>query len=94
MWTKAHPWRVLLEAAAKQRIALTYVRHLQSAFGTAEDRTPVKQALIEPLSERERDVLRLLGTDLTGPEIARGLGVSLSTMRTHTQNIFGKLRCD
>ena len=34
------PMAVLLEAAAKQRIAPTYVRHLRTAFGTAEDRTP------------------------------------------------------
>ena len=48
-------------------------------------------ALIEPLSVRERDVLRLLRTDLSGPEIARELIVSLSTVRTHTRNIYTKL---
>ena len=36
-------------------------------------------------------MLRLLGTDLDGPEIARHLVVSLSTVRTHTRNIFNKL---
>jgi ATP/maltotriose-dependent transcriptional regulator MalT len=49
------------------------------------------QHLVEPLSERERDVLRLLSTELTGPEIARELIVSLSTIRTHTSNIYDKL---
>ncbi|RPI86395.1 MAG: helix-turn-helix transcriptional regulator [Chloroflexi bacterium] len=49
------------------------------------------QPLIEPLSERELEVLRLLRTDLNGPEIARELVVSLSTVRTHTQNIYAKL---
>ena len=49
------------------------------------------QALIEPLSERELDVLRLLGTDLDGPDIARELIVSLNTVRTHTKNIYAKL---
>jgi LuxR family maltose regulon positive regulatory protein len=43
------------------------------------------------LSERELAVLRLLRTELSGPEIARQLVVSLSTMRTHTQNIYNKL---
>jgi LuxR family transcriptional regulator, maltose regulon positive regulatory protein len=36
-------------------------------------------------------VLRLLRTDLTGPEIARALTVSLPTLRTHTNNIYAKL---
>jgi LuxR family maltose regulon positive regulatory protein len=47
--------------------------------------------LIDPLSERELDVLRLLGTELDGPAIARELMVSLNTMRTHTKNIYAKL---
>ena len=50
-----------------------------------------RQALVEPLSERELEVLRLLATDLDGPEIAAQLFVSLNTMRTHTRNIFAKL---
>jgi LuxR family maltose regulon positive regulatory protein len=52
---------------------------------------PNKNVLVEPLSKRELEVLRLLRTDLTGPEIARELVVSLSTVRTHTQNIYTKL---
>ena len=43
------------------------------------------------LSEREVDVLRLLATTLTGPEISRELYVSLNTLRTHTKHIFTKL---
>lgn len=46
---------------------------------------------VEALSERELDVLRLLATDLSGPEIAGRLSVSLNTLRTHTKNIYGKL---
>jgi LuxR family maltose regulon positive regulatory protein len=45
---------------------------------------------VEPLSEREREVLRLLGTELKGPEIARELFISVNTLRTHTKSIFGK----
>ncbi len=81
----------LLAEAAKHGTTPNYVRQLLTAFGQAEDRPPVNQALIEPLSERELDVLRLLRTDLSGPEIARELSVSLSTLRTHSQNIFSKL---
>jgi LuxR family maltose regulon positive regulatory protein len=36
-------------------------------------------------------VLRLLATDLDGPNIARELFVSLNTVRTHTKNIYAKL---
>ena len=36
-------------------------------------------------------MLRLLGTDLTGPEIAQQLFVSVNTLRTHTKHIFTKL---
>jgi LuxR family maltose regulon positive regulatory protein len=85
------PMAHLLEKAAKHGIAPTYVRHLLAALGMIADRPPVNQGLIEPLSERERDVLRLLRTDLSGPDIARELMVSLSTLRTHTRNIYDKL---
>jgi LuxR family maltose regulon positive regulatory protein len=85
------PMASLLRAAAKQGIARTYVRRLLAAVNKSEDGAPASQALIEPLSERELDVLRLLGTDLGGPEIARELIVSLNTVRTHTKNIYAKL---
>jgi len=88
---EGRPMAALLEVAARQRIAPGYVRRLLSAFGTGEDGTRVKQALVEPLSERELDVLRLLATDLDGPDIAGELVVSLNTVRTHTKNIYAKL---
>ncbi|HKO85235.1 MAG TPA: LuxR C-terminal-related transcriptional regulator, partial [Actinomycetota bacterium] len=52
---------------------------------------PAQRGLVEPLSERELDVLRLLRTDLNGPDIARELTVSLHTIRTHTKSIYAKL---
>jgi LuxR family transcriptional regulator, maltose regulon positive regulatory protein len=50
-----------------------------------------KKDMIEPLSEREQEVLRLLRSELNGPEIAQQLIVSLNTFRTHTKSIFNKL---
>ena len=50
-----------------------------------------KSDMIEPLSERELEVLKLLRTELSGPEIADQLIVSPNTFRTHTRNIFNKL---
>jgi LuxR family maltose regulon positive regulatory protein len=87
------PMASLLRVAAKQRTAGNYVRQLLAAVTEteAEQNGPVKQALIEPLSERELDVLRLLGTELDGPAIARELMVSLNTVRTHTKHIYAKL---
>jgi LuxR family transcriptional regulator, maltose regulon positive regulatory protein len=81
----------LLQGAAKARIAPGYVQRLLSQFDAATGVPHARQNLIEPLSERELDVLRLLATDLDGPAIASQLMVSLNTMRTHTQSIYTKL---
>jgi LuxR family maltose regulon positive regulatory protein len=86
------PIVLLLRAVVKQGTRPDYARRLLTAVGTTEAGSgPTEQALIEPLSERELDVLRLLGTELDGPAIARELMVSLNTMRTHTKNIYAKL---
>ena len=47
--------------------------------------------LLEPLSERERDVLRLLPTLLPNTEIAGELFVSVNTVKTHVKSIYRKL---
>jgi LuxR family maltose regulon positive regulatory protein len=59
---------------------------------TAPARATPSHDMVEPLSERELQVLRLLDSDLTGPEIARRLFVSHNTIRTHTRHIFTKLQ--
>jgi LuxR family maltose regulon positive regulatory protein len=81
----------LLKALSKQPAAPAYVRRLLAATTTTGSRASIPSKLIEPLSKRELDVLRLLGGDLDGPEIARELSVSLNTLRTHTKNIYAKL---
>ncbi len=48
-------------------------------------------ALLEPLSDRERDVLRLLATSLSAADIAEALCVAVSTVRSHTKSIYAKL---
>lgn len=85
------PMKVLLDAAVKQHFAPTYVRRLRTDLRTPAKARPGEQGLIDPLSERELDVLRLLGSDLGGPDIARELVVSLNTVRTHTKSIYAKL---
>jgi LuxR family maltose regulon positive regulatory protein len=85
------PMAALLKLAAKERKAPSYLRRLLGAVVTAEGQASVGQPLIEPLSERELVVLRLLESELDGPEIARELTVSLATVRTHTRSIYAKL---
>jgi len=80
--TKEYSARLLAAFSAEIAHPVAPSSHLSSL---------IPHPLIEPLSERERDVLRLLRTDLSGPEIARELMVSLNTMRTHTKNIYDKL---
>jgi LuxR family maltose regulon positive regulatory protein len=88
------PMAVLLQAALGRGVATDHVRRLLAAFGEKpppESRAEPAPGLLEPLSDREHEVLRLLETDLSGPEIARQLVVSLNTVRTHTKNIYTKL---
>lgn len=82
------PITTLLRAFTKQDPAFPYARHLLAADTGV---TPSLQDLVDPLSDRELDVLRLLASDLDGPDIARELSVSLNTMRTHTKSIYSKL---
>lgn len=53
--------------------------------------TNQRSEIVDPLSERELEVLKLLRSELSGPEIAEHLIVSLNTLRTHTKKIFNKL---
>ena len=80
----------LLRAVAKKETRPNYARRLLAAVGAAEAGGGLT-TLIDPLSDRELDVLQLLRTELDGPAIARELTVSLNTMRTHTKNIYAKL---
>ncbi|MBG6215111.1 LuxR family maltose regulon positive regulatory protein [Cryobacterium sp. CAN_C3] len=84
------PMVALLRAATKQGMAPRFVRRLLASAERGRS-APERQRLIEPLSPREVDVLRLLATELTGPAIARELVVSLNTVRTHTKKIYAKL---
>jgi LuxR family maltose regulon positive regulatory protein len=80
----------LLKAAEKRSKAPGYLHELVRA-STGTEPSPASQGLVEPLSERETEVLRLLRSDLDGPGMARELVVSLNTLRTHTKNIYAKL---
>ena len=92
------PMEELLRAAARRpepaasaeyaALVLRAAERDQAAAATAAGAAPSGD---EGLSDRELEVLRLLATELTGPEIARHLFVSVNTLRTHTKHIFTKL---
>ena len=94
---EGRPMTVLLQAAAQHGTAVEQSQRLLAATATPPTvRSPVdvqvtRPGLVQELSSRELDVLRLLRSPLGGPEIARELMVSLNTMRTHTKNIYMKL---
>lgn len=90
------PMATLLTAVDRRRSS-PYVTRLRAALaatdrgGRAGAGETASGGLVEPLSSREQDVLRLLDTELNGPDIARELVVSLNTVRTHTKNLYMKL---
>jgi LuxR family maltose regulon positive regulatory protein len=90
---EGEPMARLLRLAADRGVAPDYVQQLLAAAEASM--TPVHPSAapphIEPLSDREREVLRLLNTDLSSSEIAAELVVSVNTVRTHIKRIYGKL---
>lgn len=69
-----------------------YARELLEAFGTEYGPAPVSdQLLIEPLSAREIEVLKLIETGLSNQEIADRLYLSVATVKRHISNIYAKL---
>jgi LuxR family transcriptional regulator, maltose regulon positive regulatory protein len=79
-------------AATPDRVVQAHAgRLLERAPTSGEAGAESQQTPGGPLSQRELEVLRLLDSELTGPEIARELYVTLNTLRTHTKRIFTKL---
>lgn len=70
-----------------------YVDKLLASFREKSTQTssPNAQSLIEPLSEREIEILQLIAEGLTNQEIGFQLYLSLNTVKAHTRNIYGKL---
>jgi len=89
------PMVELLKRALAQDISTSYVHTLlaawESGMGGPEPILSPRKGLIEPLSEREIEVLRLLTTHMSRAEIADQLYVSPNTIRFHLKNIYSKL---
>jgi LuxR family maltose regulon positive regulatory protein len=89
---EGEPMARLLRRALSQGIAPNYVARLLAAFGEEVESTfPAMESLIEPLSERELEVLRLIVAGLSNPEIAQELVIAVSTVKSHVNHIYGKL---
>lgn len=85
----------LLCSVAASEHATDHARRVLAAIGEGgsgpEALPSPRVTVLDGLSPRESDVLRLLRSDLNGPDIARELHVSLNTLRSHTKSIFTKL---
>jgi LuxR family maltose regulon positive regulatory protein len=101
------PMADMLQQLHKQNVAVEYIERLLSAFRRDEQvvvpdesdqdisspvpPSPISQPLLEPLTNRELEILELLAQRLQNKEIAEKLFVSTETVKSHLKNIFGKL---
>jgi LuxR family maltose regulon positive regulatory protein len=95
---EGEPMIRLLKKARKEGVMPDYAALLLEAASSRLERSSQSTrpdqsqgGLIEPLSERELEVLRLIAQGLTNREIAARLFLSLNTIKVHTRNIYGKL---
>jgi LuxR family maltose regulon positive regulatory protein len=85
----------LLETSAQHAgMDWRYLSVLRQAFGPSLSSTPSvarPDGLVEPLTQRELEILRLIDQGCSNQDIARRLVVSVSTVKTHINNLYGKL---
>ena len=86
------PMAALLRTAAAKNIHPDEAKRLLMIFDSVqENKTASNQPLIEPLSDRELEVLQYLATGMSNQAIADQLFVSLAAVKWHARNIYGKL---
>ena len=87
------PMQSLLQHSASHGISRDYTNTLLEAFGGTDPPTVtlLAQPLVEPLSDRELQVLRLVAAGLSSREIGDELVISTNTVNSHIKNIYGKL---
>ena len=88
------PWSLRSSACFQRATGGPREWHRRGRGGSWRVVPPANRAvprLAEPLSQGETRVLRYLPTNLSAPEIARELSVSVNTVRTHIRHVCGKL---
>jgi LuxR family transcriptional regulator, maltose regulon positive regulatory protein len=85
------PMKQLLQEVASRRMMLEYTRRVLAAFSHGAATRSAQPAIVEPLSERELEVLQHIAEGRTDQEIADRLYLSLYTVKVHARNIYGKL---
>jgi LuxR family maltose regulon positive regulatory protein len=89
---EGEPMAKLLYQAKSSRIGSGYASELLSALSAgAEKERPSAQFLIEPLTSRELEILKLIETGWTNQDIADRLVISIPTVKRHISNIYAKL---
>ena len=88
---EGEPMLTLLKLVASDSAGAAVQGQVHRLLERADAPVESQQSLADPLSQRELEVLRMLDGELTGPEIARELYITLNTLRTHTKRIFIKL---
>jgi LuxR family maltose regulon positive regulatory protein len=81
----------LLQEAIRRRSAPEYAEKILATLQGSQRLTPTTTGLVEPLTEREFEVLGLVAAGLSNREIAGALFLSLGTVKTHIYNLYGKL---
>ncbi|MCA9948731.1 MAG: hypothetical protein KDE48_03725, partial [Anaerolineales bacterium] len=101
--SEGEPLAQLLSTAAAQGIRPDYTSKLLSALAarkapsdngpeSSRPTAPSSQPLVEPLSNRELEVLQLVAQGLTNRQIAERLFIALPTVKGHNRNIYSKLQ--
>jgi LuxR family transcriptional regulator, maltose regulon positive regulatory protein len=78
--------------AVEPRVSLDYVGRLLGAFEAAAPQPVAIEPPIEPLSDRELEILRLIAANRSNQDIAQELVLSVSTVKWHITNLYGKLQ--